>query len=476
VAASDAENALRVAAVTGALAIVTLLTCVPPGNNDLWLQITIGGMIWNSGEIPATLLFPFTEVKDFAFHSHEWLSSVAFFLLNEALGHDRLQVASWLFGMATFGLAWRLAFRLTASFPLSLFLALLAMTAANYRYALRPEIFACLFVLIELNLLTEYRLSGRRTWLAGLVPLALLWANCHGSFPIGLVIASLFAAGEAISARRVAAGVPYGIALAGMAAATLLNPKGVELFYFAWDLRRWQVLQTYIIEWTGTFSAPFMAERGFWPYLFLLALCAAALVVYRRRATATEVLLLAVFGALSADRQRYVVFFALVAPFVLAQLAGPAALAGRRLTAALAALGAAGVGLLFVFGNLQGAYPYSTPSWSFSPPLVEYIEQERLGGNVINSYELGAELIHRFYPTLRPSIDSRIDSYGEPYFLHMLALLSDEREMLKFIDQYDVRYMLLLRRDFETVKPMQGLLRSGWRLKFADHKAVLLGR
>jgi len=40
-------------------------------------------------------------------------------------------------------------------------------------------------------------------------------------------------------------------------------------------------------------------------------------------------------------------------------------------------------------------------------------------------------LIHRFNPALRQSIDSRIDSYGEPYFLHMLALLSDEREMLK---------------------------------------------
>lgn len=462
--------------LAGALAAVVLLTCVPPSSNDLWLQITIGGMIWNGGGIPATVLFPFTEVKDFPFHAHEWLPSVAFYLLYGALGWNKLALVTGLLGLATFALAARLAWRLTGSFPVSIFLALLMMATINYRYLLRPEIFACLFVLIELTLLAEYRLTGRRAWLAGLVPLALVWANSHGSFPVGLAIAGLFAAGEAISARRIAAGLPYAAALAGMTAATLLNPMGYKLFYFSWDLRRWRSLQTYIHEWTGTFSPYFMDERGFWAYACLLAVCAAALLACWRRAGATELLLLAAFGALSLDRQRYVLFFALVALYVLARLAGPAAASGKRLTAALLVLVVAGTAALAQYGNFRRAYFYEAASLNFSPLLVEYIEEQKPRGNVINSYELGAELIHRFYPALRPSIDSRVDSYGEMYFLHMLELLSDEREMLKFIDQYDVRYMLLLQRDFERVKQMEGLLRSGWKTRFADRRMVLLAR
>jgi len=474
-----ADQALRALEVAGALAVVVLLTCVPLSSNDFWLQVTIGGMIWNGGEIPRTVLFPFTEVRDFAFHAHEWLPSVLFYLLHHALGYDNLMFVKAALGLVTFGLACRLAYRQTASFPISLFLGLVTMTVINYRYFMRPEIFACLFVLIELNLLAEYRLTRKVAWLAGLVPLSLLWANSHGSFPVALVIVGLFAVGEAISARRATAAGPLALVALAMAAVMLVNPYGLRLFAFALDLPRWEVMQTLIVEWTGTFSAAFMGQRGFWPYAYLLAFCVAAAVAYRRHLSATEILLLLAFGLLSADRQRHIVYFALIALYVLARLIGlaPAAKeAGRRVTALLLALLAVGVGALLHSGNLYGAFPYETPSWRFTPRLIDHVGEHRLQGNVLNSYELGAELIHRFYPELRPSIDSRIDAYGEMYFLHTLRLLHDERALQEFIRHYDVRYMLLLRRDFEPVRRMDSLPRDGWHVLFADHKMVLLGR
>lgn len=470
---------MRPLALAGSLLVVALLTCVPLSSNDLWLQVTIGGMIWHDGEIPRTVLFPFTEVRDFPFHAHEWLSSVLFYLLYQALGYNNLMFVKAALGLATFGLACRLAFRQTGSFPIALFLGLVSMTAINYRYFLRPEIFACLFVLIELNLLAEYRLTRKPAWLYGLVPLALLWANSHGSFPVSLVIAGIFTVGEAIAARRVAAAVPLLLASLAMAAATLVNPYGWRLYAFALDLSRWEVMQALVVEWTGTFSAGFMGQRGFLPYAYLLAFCAAAVVAYRRHLAATEILLLLAFGLLAADRQRHIVYFALVAPYVLARLIGaaPAAQeAGRRLTTLLLALLAVGVGALLHSGNLYGAFPYQTTSWRFTQQLIDHVDEHELRGNVLNSYELGAELIHRFYPGLRPSIDSRIDAYGEMYFLHTLRLLNDERALQEFIRDYDVRYMLLLWGDFESLRRMDSLQRDGWRILSADHKMVLLGR
>jgi hypothetical protein len=62
------------------------------------------------------------------------------------------------------------------------------------------------------------------------------------------------------------------------------------------------------------------------------------------------------------------------------------------------------------------------------------------------------------------------------YFLHALRLLQSEPQMVAFIGDYDVRYMLLLWRDFEQVRAMSALPASGWTVRFADHKMVLLGR
>ena len=60
------------------------------------------------------------------------------------------------------------------------------------------------------------------------------------------------------------------------------------------------------------------------------------------------------------------------------------------------------------YGNMYGAWPHTTASDNFSLLMSEYIREHHLEGNVWNSYTLGAQLIHDFYPQLKPLIDSRI--------------------------------------------------------------------
>jgi hypothetical protein len=488
-----ADQALRATAVAAAICTVVLLTVVPLSSNDFWLQVTIGGMIWNSGEIPDTVLFAFTEAQDYPFHAHEWLASIVFYLLHEALGYDQLIWVKGALGIALFALCCRLAHRLTSSLPVSLFLAIVTMAVANYRHFMRPEIFAYLFLLILLNLLAEYQLTRRRQFLAWIVPLALVWANSHGSFPIALVIVACIGAGEGITAAFAAKGAPgraslraailaarpYFICCAATFLATLVNPYGYQLYLFAWDFAQWAVTREYIIEWGGTFSPGFARARGFWAYLGLLALCLTVVIACHRKLRAADVLLLFAFGYLSTDRQRHVVLFAFVSLYVLARVIGPVAIGPRATRGALALLLVlllAGGGMLLRYGNLQGEHPYSVSSRKFTPLLIEYVENRDLRGNVFNSFELGAELVHKFYPRLRPAIDSRIDAYGERYFEYYSQLYSDERLLLDFIAHYDVRYMLLLWWEFERIKQMPQLPLTGWRMLFADHKMVLLGR
>jgi hypothetical protein len=362
------------------------------------------------------------------------------------------------------------------------FLAIAAMVVGNFRHFLRPELFAVVFLLGLLNLLVEYQLSGRKRWLAWAVPLAALWANCHGSFPVALVIVAVFGAGAALERWRApraaaAAAAPYAVLGATMALAMLLNPYGWHLFAFAWQIAHWQVLSDFIIEWRSPFSDPFAGNRAFWVYVSYLAGAVALGIVFRRRLTATAVLLFVVFALLAAQRQRHIVLFAYVALYSIAVAIDPAAVRarlGRALVPAGVALLALGIAAVVRYGNMYGAWPHRIASDNFTPPMVEQLA--KIEGNVFNSYVLGAQLIHDYYPRLQPMIDSRIDAYGERYFLYTVHLGVNEAALLDFIQRYDVRYFLLTWGEFNYRIGTMPRLREGWRILFADQKAVLLGK
>ena len=476
----------RLLLVVGAIVLVALLTFVPESNNDFWLQVTIGEMIWRTGEIPQTALFPFTEAKDYPFIAHEWLPSVLFYLLNEWLGYDRLLFVKGALGLALFALCYRLARRLTGDTATAILLALAALVVANYRHFLRPETFAMLFLVVQLNVLAEYELTGRKRVLAWLVPLGALWANCHASFPIALVILALFGAGAAIDRWReqrsgmADAALPYLFAAAGMALAVLVNPYGWRLYGFAWNIAQWQVLSDFIIEWRPTFADPFVGRRAFWAYIVYMAGGLALGIACRRRLAATPVLLFVFFVLLATQRQRYVAIFAYVGLYCLARTIDHVSLRAtvkRFLAPAGAGLTALAIAAVVRYGNMYNAWPHTVSSDNFSLLMSEYIREHRLEGNVWNSYTLGAQLIHDFYPQLKPLIDSRIDVYGEPYFLYTVHMGVNEQALLDFVERYHVRYFLVTWGEFNyRIGTMPRLRESGWRMLFADHKAVLLGR
>ncbi len=480
---------LKAALTAAALIVVALLCFVPESSNDLWLHAAIGRIIWTTGEIPRTALFPFTEASQFPFHAHEWLVSVLLYFLVNQLGINALVFVKGVLGLALFGLCCRLAYRLTGRFTEALLVALTAMVVGNFRFFLRPELFALFFTLAVLWLMIEYRAQRRWPYLLTCAPLAALWANCHGSFPLALVVGTIFACGAAIEALRappgprlrasVHAARPYLLATALMALATLLNPYGLQLYRFVWELQNATFIRSYVYEWMPIFSPLFVESRGFWAFAGYLALAAPLLYAGRKGVTPAGWLLLLAFGYLVIGALRHIAFFAVVSIYPLSSaIAALAPRIDRSAYARGAVLGilVASAGLLIRFGNLDGAYPYYVQSNYFSKALVDYLGNEQVRGNVLNSYELGAELIYRFYPRLKPVIDSRVDVYGEKYLLDLLRLNSDEPALRQFVNRYQIAYVLLTWRDFnEGIRHMPHIRDDGWHIVFADDKVVLLG-
>jgi hypothetical protein len=487
---SRSESWLRASTVAAAIVLVALITFVPPGTNDLWLDASLGRIIWTTGEIPRTLLFPFTEASRFPFAAHEWLSSVTLYSFFRLFGYAHLVFVKGLLGLALFGLCWRLAYRQSTDLFATALVALAAMAAANFRFYLRPELFGLFFFVIVLSLLAEFRAGGRLRYMLACAPVALVWANSHGSFPLALVLAGCFAAGAAAEGMRAPHGGrlraswlgarPYLLCAGLMALAMLLNPYGANLFRFVWDLEHADFLRSYIYEWTPTLYGPFAGSRGYWAFLAFLAFCAAVLSLGWRNVPPAGALLLLAFGYLALHAQRHIVFFALVSVYPLAAAmrgSAPRLLAPPAVRAAVLALIVVCAGLVLRYGNLYGGYPYRVVSHNFSLLLVEYLDRPEIKGNVLNSYELGSELIYRYYPRLRPAIDSRAYAYGRKYFLELLGLNSNERALKAFIARYHVDYILLLQRDFDLgLRHMPDLRNEGWRIVFADGNVVLLGR
>jgi hypothetical protein len=486
------DSVLRVFATVAAVALVVVLCFIPQWSNDFWLQARIGRWIVENGHIPRTVLFPFTEARDNTFNVHEWLPSILFHGLDNTLGYDRLIVVLGAAGLLLFGGVFFTVRQLTGSHAWALALALVALANASYRHVLRPELIALLLTVALLYLLATVR-DGRgvaRLW--WVVPIGVVWANSHGSFILGVMVCGAFAAGEGAEALwrhwtalkwgalRVGweAARVYVLASMAMVVGSLFNPLGLQLWKFVFTLSTSEVTKSAIYEWQPTLSPVFMLDRPFAIFVFACLVTATAIVWRRERLRPTSALLLLLFLAMALTRLRHVVFFGFAAAVVCAMVIGRAKRprVERGVLAGALLFGLLGTGLAVQYGNARGSYPFHSPSNNFSEPMVSVLEKDALAGNVINSYELGAELIYRAYPRLKPSIDSRIDSYGDDYFMTITTMLVDEKRLNDFIEHYDVRHMLLLWRDFNYVKDMKSLQTNGWKTAFADHKMILLSR
>jgi hypothetical protein len=222
-----------------------------------------------------------------------------------------------------------------------------------------------------------------------------------------------------------------------------------------------------------------MIEPAFWIFVLVGLMSLAVIAALWRHLTVTDALLFLLFAGLALQRNRHIVWFGFVALAVCAHLVGRArAAAGHEtpLQGAALAFALLGIALCLVFGNARGAFPFESPSQNFSEVMIAELAKPELSGNVYNSYELGSELIYRDWPRLKPVIDSRIDSYGDDYFLFTRQLLVNEPLMTMFLSEYGVNDMLLLRRDFDNrVKQMPGMA-TAWHIRLADARMLLLER
>lgn len=456
---------------------------------DFWLQAKIGEIIVRDGVIPGTLLFPFTEAADFKFNAHEWLTSILFHLLLVAFGESRMPFVTGLSGLLFLYLVARLAyFRSDSNMAAALLFGIIALLTENYRHVLRPELISLLLMCCYWIFLEKFR--TRPNWKHAIfsVITVILWANSHGSFILAPLLTGIYAAGSQLDriilARRGGDqssqnSLTLGYLCVAHLAACLINPFGIDLLKFVIGFSNDPALRMIIAEWSPTLDSRWFNVPGFW--LAGAVWLGTLLVILKnfQRLSAVDALLFLLFSALAVKAIRFPLYLGLASAVICAPYIGPWYRTPHhqtRLYQWIAGIALILGGVTFVYGNAQGRHPYSTGVAKLSDQMVRTLENPIHQGNVLTSMELGAELVYRAYPRLRPSIDCRVDSYGLEYLYAQERLLYSDEKLQEFVRRYNVQYMLMDRARLREALQDQAWRSDRWVVVAMDKSAVFLKR
>lgn len=480
----------RIAATVCMIVFVLYASTVPISGNDFWLQAKVGQIIVTEHYIPDTLLFPFTEASSKSFHAHEWLVSIFFHYLLRYLGEEAIPFFIGALGLTLFALMARLAYvRGAKNYSVALLGGFVTILVENYRHELRPELPSLILMAILWLVIEAYKSNPRTIQILWASLVMILWANSHGSFVLGPILSGLYAAGtylDEVFQSRFKLLRPSGkvwqllVLLVVISASCLITPFGWDLVRFVFSFGNSAEAGIHLTEWIPTLDTRLRGLRGFWLALAIWSLTAGILLAHRKQFCALDVLLFAAFTFLALRAIRFPVYlgmvFAYIAPAYIAKyFDGPRlSLVGLR---TLCILASASLLLIAIFGNVAMRHPYyyDDPT-KFTAKMVQTVNDPSIHGNVLNSMELGAELVYRAYPRLRPAIDSRFDSYGPEYHRYILSLFKNDLLFDQFVQRHDVRYVLIDGTRYDDFTGLKSWQRGEWRIRSIDHRAVLFQR
>ncbi len=316
---------LGLTAVLGLLFLAVNMVGLRP--TDLWCHVAYGEWILDHRALPTSDPFmPLSEgmkVVDTA-----WLSQVTLALVDKWGGAELLSSLFALTMAAAFTLLARTYFLQTQSVALTI-VGLLSAVFVDWSrmWTIRPEMFAavCFAALLWLIARSANRagVSGSgAALLVGVPALFALWANLHGSFVCGLAVLGCYSLGAAIEAAwrrrdvRTAfrnARVRRWLVLCELAVlGSLCNPYLMDLLlntlFFAGNENLRDVMEWGPLSLTGVGGVEFALSWVAIAVLFRHS---------RRRVSATDVLLLAVFSVAAAMSVRMIAWYAPVVVFVL---------------------------------------------------------------------------------------------------------------------------------------------------------------
>jgi hypothetical protein len=407
---------------------------------DLAYQVRAGDIMLDSHRVLDVDPFTFT-VAGQPWLNQQWGAQVLLALIHDAGGWGAILFASGLL-VGTMAFFVYRACRAVGASPRTACLLTVGgcVVALEILRAMRPQQFGCVLFAACLWIVATRRSAGWRVWLVPV--LVVVWVNLHGSFPLVFVVLVLAWLRDRVAdpptARRLAL-------VTGLSAlATFANPYGARVWGYVAELSTHPVISERVSEWSPpSIRTPTGA-------LFVASLLIVA-VFLARRGTKTPwlaLLGLGVFAALSFLALRGVVWWALGAPVILAEIVhdGERRRTGDR-SPLNVAFGAALVLLLLLALPIgRGLDPDS------GGPAVLTVAPERLvaaardaapAGSRAFVSQITASWSEYSAPAFPVALDSRIEIFPEALWQDYLLVSNGGEGWTDLLDQWDVSVLIL---------------------------------
>ncbi len=444
---------------------------------DTYLHIAAGRWMLAHGGLPVHDPFSYTFAGA-GWVPHEWLAEIVLAAVYRAAGWSGLVLLTAACFAVGLGLLTRFLLRWCEPFSALIATALGAALVEGHLLA-RPHLLALPLLVLWSGALFGARDAGAAPPFR-LLPVMVLWANLHGSFMFGLLLACYLGAEAVVAGPRRLEARRWGLFAALTLAAALATPNGIAGLVEPFRLMAMPALQSSFIEWRSPDFQDFQPLE-----IVLLGLIALGLTT-GVKLPLPRVLLLLALCHMALVHTRHTDLLGLVGPLALAGSLGPQ-LAARIRSFPVSAVGRAVVRLAKPAARPAVALTFAVALAMSLPLLLRPIARAddtatpasalaaaaRLGlsGRVFNSEGFGGYLVFRRVPIF---IDGRIELFGNAFLARYLDAASGDMPALgSLLERWGVRWTLL--------EPRQGAAEAldhlpGWRRVYTDAHAVVHAR
>jgi len=467
--------------------------------HDFWWHLKLGQEIVQTHRIPQVDTFSYTMPgAPYPSNNVYWLADVALYGVY-ALGGPALSVcAHTLLITGTFFLLFLLCRRLSGNSQIAAGAVLVAAVLGVDNYNVRPQAVVFPLFVSVLFLIHLFRNQARpaRGWLLAFPAIMLLWTNCHGSSPLGLVLVGVWLVETIWERWRIGPRSQREIwvpaaALGLTAAAILANPMGVGLLGYLRAMNANPVVR-HLPEWA---PASLATKDGL--AFFIAAPLGLALLLWagRARSGLYHWLMLLGFALLALKTGRAIVWFGLALAPIIAELlpqVWPAGRAGcpersrgaatppRSDRAVVAAIMLCFVALMVVtLPWFKSHLPLPAKKAGLisaeTPVAATDLIMRHCPPRLFHYAAYGSYLIWAAAPRVQVFVDPRIELYSPEVWTTYHALSRGDPGWQRTLDRYGVNTLLLDRAE------QPGLIRAAgadphWRLIYDDPVCVVFVR
>jgi len=447
--------------VLAAIFVTRMARFVEP---DFFMHLRVGQWILENRAVPRADVFSHVA-QGLPWTDHEWLFQLLLYLLHRIGGWPLLAVTRCTLLALSYYFTYRTCRLLKLSFGPAIAFTVIAASMAMGSVEFRPQVITYVLFPLYFQIMLAYLLGHRtRLWL---LPLLIVpWANMHGAFVAVFVLGALLVTGELIKhiAARLGRPLPGDLipmrriltlvaVLALTFFVTVINPYGIEMWFFPFKVVQHPIFFQMIFEWMPP-EFPY-----FTPFWTVVGLYIIILIPSWRHVDFRNTLLILAWTYLSLSARRNIVLFGYVVAPVFGQVLYQFAdvllskvRAGSRLQRYLRLVPDLvvylyAVNLAYTVGKIitnNAVHEFGIGVNSEVPVhTADFIMKYKLAGNMFNEYNVGGYLIYRLFPDYLVYQDGRVDVYGPDLFREYKMIESGNSKWRAAVTQRNLNFFVL---------------------------------